>query len=104
MKPAPEIVTHDGMTLRLSMRKGDICLFQDLHDKRHFEIMRVRRHKRDREMRGVIIAHAGDEYLPSTEKWGVDGFTAIGIAHATEIFNREFSKQEASNGTIKEQE
>ena len=51
-----------------------------------YEVVKVRRRKKDRLAFGRCIAKEGDEYLPSKEEWGTYGFTYVTLKEAKEKY------------------
>ena len=81
MKLIPDTYKGKGdqkqFTFTLIERRGEVATYKKVDDSGgcEYEVMVVQRHKVDREMRGVVVSRAGDEYLPSSASWGSKGWT-----------------------------
>ena len=64
-----------GCTFTELKRWGDVSLY--LRQTPHgptYEVVKVQRHKKDRCVAGKLIAHAGDEFYPSSASFGEKGW------------------------------
>jgi hypothetical protein len=73
---------RDGMNWEVVRRTGDIAMIQAVGGG-HWEVVRIRRHKSDRTIKGVLAFKANSEFLPSDEDFGTHGFAFNEIGHAT---------------------
>lgn len=82
MNPSPKILGNftgkgdtKGCTFTELNRRGDVALY--LRQTPHgatYEVVRVQTHKKDRYVSGKLIAHAGDEFYPSSGSFGEKGW------------------------------
>ena len=49
--------------------------FRDRDEFDSFEVVRIREHKKERLIKGKVVASVGQEYLPKDEEWGSHGWT-----------------------------
>jgi len=79
MKPLPTLITRKGWTMKLMQRKGDIAIYQRTLDgeRKHWEVIRVQKAKRDYTFPNGSKIHAGDESYPGDSTWGRHGFTCM---------------------------
>lgn len=76
MKQIPESFRKDQYDHELVDRVKDLAVYRKSKDAFHqFELMKIRKHKKDRVIAGNTVSVAGDEYLPSTTEWGGYGWT-----------------------------
>ena len=88
--------TQKGYNFTLLERRecgeGDSCSCQCLYSKENggepcYEVVKVRKRKKDRYAWGRQIAKKGDEYLPSPEEWGMYGWSYMTLEEAKEKLN-----------------
>jgi hypothetical protein len=88
---------RDGFDCKVVGRCGNIILVELSKDgQTGWEVIKVRRHVKDLTLRGKTIAQAGDEYLPSSSRWGLYGWSFLGGDAAGAI--RKFIELSAEEG------
>ena len=89
MKTIPKQFKRHGYDCTL-IKRNDVCAIYSLKDQvsgsYHFGVVRIRVRKGCSEFRNIKV-NAGDEYLPGTSKWGIDGFTVHGMDVANDRFD-----------------
>ena len=79
MKTIPTEFHRSGYDCRLIERRKNFALYELTHRATgkviSWEVMRVQRFKRAVIIPGGVSRDEGDEFLPSTEKWGSEGWT-----------------------------
>jgi len=83
MNTIPLTFTKNGFKHEQVCRSGEWAVFKRWKTSPHFEVVRIRAHG-EYVMAGVTIP-AGESY-PSSEKWGVDGFTFTNLEKALRKF------------------
>ena len=91
-----------GYTFTLVRSWGTVALYsKEKHGDMTYEVVRVRKRKKDVYVGEKQIASTGDEYLPSSREWGVYGWTYNVIEKAMErideLLKRDESKTTGEN-------
>jgi hypothetical protein len=93
MKPLAASFKADGFHFRQRWREGNVALFEKSKDGSppSFEVVRVQRRKARRAFGKVLPA---SEVMPSSERWGRDGWTFCDLASAQGKFRELAEAQE----------
>ena len=92
MKTIPNEYRKNGTSYNLITRSEFKAIYsQSINDKvTGYEVVRIRRHKKDVKIQNKLVFSAGDERLPSNEDWGSHGFTYTSKSKALEKFETQF--------------
>ena len=72
-------------------RTGNIAMFH--RGGNSYEVIKVQKHKCDMIINGKTMALAGEEYYPSTNQFGTDGWCFSSLEKAEEKFDRLVGKK-----------
>ncbi len=82
----PDAFTKPGYAYRLIERTGDTAIYEQTHRETGrvvaYEAMVIQRIAKDTILPGGVFRAEGSEFLPSSEKWGVAGWTTRTLAKA----------------------
>ncbi len=80
--------TQRGYTYHLKQRNELIALYTMLKTGASdvYEVIKVRKHRRDMVIQGRVVAAEGDEYYPSSADWGLYGWSYSSLEDAEDKF------------------
>ena len=82
--------TQRGYTYHLKQRNELIALYSMLKTGASdvYEVIKVRKRKKDVHIDGRLVAAEGDEYYPSSADWGLYGWSYSSLEDAEDKFNK----------------
>lgn len=97
MKTLPNEFVKKGQSFRLIRREGNWSLWEKIipasssgdPDWRGWEVMKIKVAPKDIMIKGITTLEAGDEYLPSDNQWGKEGWSYSSLAAAEERMSRQ---------------
>jgi len=99
VKPLSESFKSDGFNFRQLYREGDIALFEKSKSERNrgYEVVRIQKREACLAFGKLLPAR---EVMPSSERWGKDGWTYPDLTSAQAKFRERVEAQErAALGT-----
>ena len=105
MKTIDKAFTSKNFSFKQIHRDEDFAIYERFHDntpeKKHYEVVKIQSHN------GYAIGgqmYPASEYYPSSNAWGVDGFTCITKKDAYEKLDKTISEHKIRGEDKKKKE
>ena len=105
MKTIDKAFTSKNFSFKQIHRDEDFAIYERFHDntpeKKHYEVVKIQSHN------GYAIGgqmYPASEYYPSSNAWGVDGFTCITKKDAYEKLDKTISEHKIREEDKKKKE